>query len=158
MRCLLSILFLLPLLSFAQTKKIVLNATFEKIEAQSKTFVTTVNVEKNGEVIHTEVTQNGKFIYALDTGAVYKVFFSKINYVGKHLMIDTREIPKKSRKKQTLRVEMSFFLDFDDVDFSFLETTPVSVARYDEQYKKLRWDKEYTKLINEKIAQILLNL
>jgi hypothetical protein len=158
MRSVLALLFCLPFLAFSQIKSLTLNATFSKVEGQSKTHIATVEIEKNGVIISKEVVQGGKFTAILDTGAIYKVYFSKVNHVGKHLLIDTRDVPKNSKKKQVLRVEMSFFLAFEDLDFSFLKQSPISIGRYDEQYRKFKWDKEYTKTMNEKIAQILINL
>lgn len=155
---LLMLLFCLPLAVFGQKKSLTLNATFENIEEQNKTYIATVVLEKNGVVLSKEVVQDGKYKVKLDTGAVYKIYFSKINHVTKYLLVDTRNIPRNAKSKQTLRVEMSFFLDFDDLDFSFLEKSPISIARFDEQYHKLKWDKEYTKLMNEKIAQLLIKL
>jgi hypothetical protein len=158
MRVLFCFLLLLPALAFSQRKSLKLNATFSKVEGQSKTHIATVEIEKNGVIISKEVVQGGKYRVTLDTGAVYKVYFSKVNHVSKFLVIDTHNIPKNAKKRQILRVEMSFFLAFEDLDFSFLKTSPISIARYDELYRKIKWDKDYTKMMNEKIAQILINL
>lgn len=149
---------MLPFLGLSQVKSIKLSINFEKIETDTKVDIASVRVLKNESEVNKEVLQTGKFKYKLDTGAIYKVYFSKINHMEKFLLIDTRMIPSIAKKNQKLRVTMTYFIGPEDADFSFLKSSPVGVARYDDQHKKLRWDYEYAFLINEKIGKILYRL
>ena len=51
MRSVLALLFCFPFLAFSQMKSLTLNATFSKVEGQSKTHIATVEIEKNGVII-----------------------------------------------------------------------------------------------------------
>ena len=144
--------------AFTQVKSIKLNVNLEKIETNDKVIIATVHVEKNGDTIHKKVLQNGVFNFKLETDAVYKIYFSKINHATKHLLIDTRYLPENTKKRQKLRVTMTYFIEPEEIDMSFLENTPVGIARYDEQYGKLRWDYEYAFLINKKIGKLLYDI
>lgn len=155
MRSILLGLFFLPFLLFSQIK---LNVNLEKIETDSKVIFASVIVEQNGNNIHEETLQNGRFKVNLEKGFLYKIFFSKVNHTTKYLLVDTRDLPSNSKKRQILRVTMTYFLEDEKMDFSFLSKTPVGIARFDEQYKKLRWDYDYANLINERISKVLYSL
>ena len=131
---------------------------YNLLELKMKVIIATVTVVKDEKEIHQEVIQNGRFKYKLDIGSIYKIYFSKVNQATKHLLVDTRLLPKKTILFQTLKLTMTFFVDPENNTLDFLTKTPVGVAQYDEQYKKLRWDYEYAFLINEKIGKILYQL
>ena len=151
-------LFVFPFALFSQVKSIKLNVKLEKIETGDKIIIATVTVVKDEKEIHQEVLQDGRFEYKIDTGSIYKIYFSKVNQTTKHLLIDTRFLPKNAKKYQTLKVTMTYFVGPDNDDLKFLNKTPVGIAQYDEQHKKLRWDYEYAFLINEKIGKVLYQL
>ena len=158
MKSLFLALFIFPFALFSQVKLIFLNVNFEKIESGDKVIVATVNVVKDGKEIQQSVLQNGRFKYKLDVGSIYKIYFSKVNHVTKHLLVDTRSLPREAWKYQLLKVTMTFFVGPENDDLAFLNKTPVGIAQYDEQHKKLRWDYEYAFLINEKIGKVLYQL
>lgn len=158
MRALILILLLTPFFGFSQVKSIKINVNLEKIETSSRVNIGTIRLLKNEKEELKSTLQKGRFKHKLDTGCIYKVYLSKINHVTKFLLIDTRMLPYKTKKHQKLRVTMTYFLEPEQGDLSFLNETPVGVARYDEQYKKLRWDYEYAILINERIGKILYQL
>ena len=150
--------FVLPFGLFSQVKSIKVNVNLEKIETDSKVVIATVRVVKNEKEVEQKTLQNGRFKQKLDTGSIYKLYFSKVNHATKFLLVDTRMMPRKAKKHQKLRVTMTYFLESEQNNLDFLKETPVGVAKYDEQYKKLRWDYEYAFLINEKIGKILYQL
>ena len=150
-----SVIFVLPFCLYSQVKSIKVNVNLEKIETNSKVDIATVRVMKSEKQEAKTTLQKGRFKHKLDTGYIYKIYFSKVNHATKFLLIDTRMLPQKAKKHQKLRVTMTYFLQPEKNDLSFLEQTPVGVARYDEQYNKLRWDYEYAFLINEKIGKLL---
>ena len=100
MKHLFLIVFTLPFFLFSQVKPINLSVNLEKIETDSKVVIATVKVVKDGKETHQEVLQNGWFKHQLDTGAIYKIYFSKINHTTKHLLIDTRLLPKKAKSSK----------------------------------------------------------
>lgn len=155
MRLLFLSFLLLPFVGFSQVKSIKINVNLEKIETTSKVDIGTVRLVRNEKEELQTTLQKGTFKHKLDTGCIYKLYFSKVNHATKFLLIDTRMIPNRSKKRQKLRVTMTYFINPEHNDLSFLNETPVGVARYDEQYNKLRWDYEYAFLINEKIGKLL---
>ena len=155
MRILFILLLSIPLSLFSQVKLIKVNVNLEKLEDGSRVDIATVKLVKNEDEVLQKVIQKGRFKHKLDTGAIYKIYFSKVNHATKFLLVDTRMLPNEAKKYQKLRVTMVYFIEPEKNDLSFLNDTPVGVARYDDQHKKLRWDYEYAFLINEKIGKLL---
>lgn len=97
------------------------------------------------------ITQNGRAFFELDTGHVYKVYFSKNGFVGKHLLINTRQAPLDVKNKINLKVDVGLFKEKNGLDVSFLEKQPIGIATFNFISEELEWNTEYTRLIVEKI-------
>jgi hypothetical protein len=118
--------------------------------------IATFVIEKDGEIIDTNVTINGKAFYDMNPGHVYKFTFSKSGYVTKFLLVDTREIPDNYKKKSKLKVDVSLFESHKNLDVDFLKTEAMGVANFNFVKKKLTWNQEYTRSMVEKIIEATL--
>jgi len=157
MRGLLIILILfLCLPVFGQDRKITFDAKLTAVEASKKIPVATVSLFIGKKKIDSTVTQNGRCLFDLKENVVYKIVFSKTGYVSKFLLLETTNIPKKAKKKMTVKVEMTLFTEKPGLDVDFLKTKPIGVAQYEDIHKKIKWDPEYTRSIEEMIIHATL--
>jgi hypothetical protein len=155
--CLLA-LVLLDTLAFAQKPTIItFDAKMTQVENLGlKLKIATFIVEKDGETIDTNVTINGRAFYDMNPGHIYTFTFSKSGYVSKFLLVDTREVPVKYKKKSKLKVDVSLFEYRKGLDVEFLKTEAMGIANFNFVRKKLTWNQEYTRSIVEKIIDATL--
>ncbi|MFN3918321.1 MAG: hypothetical protein ACK4K0_11375 [Flavobacteriales bacterium] len=101
------------------------------------------------------LTQSGRAFFSLDTGRVYRVIFYRNSYATKFLYIDTRNVPKNYNPK-TIKIEVALFREKEGLDVEFLKTQPMGIAAYDDISKKIDWNRDYSRMITEKIIQATL--
>ncbi|MBL4706103.1 MAG: hypothetical protein JKY54_16370 [Flavobacteriales bacterium] len=155
---LLAILFVFACLAgSSQDRTIKLDAKLTAVEASKKIPVATVSLYDGGIKIDSTVTQNGRCFFDLKENHSYKIVFSKTGYVSKFLLLETTNIPAKAKKKLTVKVEMTLFTEKKGLKVDFLKTKPIGVARYEEIYKKIKWDEDYTRAIDELIIHATLD-
>lgn len=161
LRLLFIIISLLQIIyGFSQTvaPQIVFDAKITSVENQGeKIDIVKVYVSRNKERIDSTITENGRFYFTLDTGYVYKVEFKKTGYESKHLIVSTKEAPKDVKQRSKLKVEVSLFKAKADLDVDFLKSKPIGIARYNYINSKLEWDKDYTRMMIEKIISATLD-
>lgn len=102
------------------------------------------------------ITQNGRAFFDLDTGHVYKVYFSKKGFVGKHLLINTRQAPLDIKNKINLKVDVGLFSEKKGLNVAFLKEQPIGIATFNFISEELEWNTEYTRLIVERIITATL--
>lgn len=144
------------LTGISQNRVITLDAKLTAVEASKKIPVATVSLFEGGKKIDSTVTQNGRCFFKLKENSSYKIVFSKTGYVSKHLILETTGIPEKAKKKMTVKVEMTLFTEKEGLDVNFLKTKPIGIARYEEIYKKIKWDEDYTRAIEEMVIHATL--
>lgn len=145
--------------SYAQGKspQIKFDAKITTVENQgSKLEFVKVFISINGELKDSLLAQNGRIFYTLDTGNVYKINFKKSGYVAKHLVIVTKDAPEDVKRKSALKVDVSLFKYEKGLKVDFLQQQPIGLARYNDRNAKLEWDRDYTRLIVEKIITATL--
>ncbi len=142
--------------TFAQTHQIILDAKLTAVKNSKKIPVATVTLYENGEKIDSTVTQNGRCFFTLKENNSYKIEFTKTGYVGKHLIVETTNIPDNAKKKMKVKVEITLFEEKPGLEVDFLATKPIGIAQYDEIYKKIKWDEDYTHAIEEMIIHATL--
>jgi hypothetical protein len=149
------ILFLcLPVIG--QERKIRFDAKLTAVEASKKIPVATVSLFVGNKKVDSTVTQNGRCVFNLKENIVYKIEFSKSGYVSKFLLLETTDIPDKAKKNMTVKVEMTLFTMKPGLEVDFLKTKPIGIAKYEDVYKKIKWDPEYTRAIEEMIIHATL--
>jgi hypothetical protein len=119
--------------------------------------VVKVHIVKDNKPIDSLVTQRGHCRIRLDTGHVYKIYFSKSGYVGKHFVVNTKEVPPSYTKKSTIKIEVSMFKSNPEMDFSFLAQKPIGIAAYNFVSKRIQWDAEYTRIMIQQIIDVTVD-
>ena len=142
--------------SLAQDRVITLDAKLTAVENSKKIPVATVSLFDGNKKIDSTVTQNGRCFFKLKENRSYKIVFSKTGYVSKHLILETTNIPDKAKKKMTVKVEMTLFIARPGLDVAFLKKKPIGIAKWDEIYKKIKWDEDYTRAIEEMVIHATL--
>ena len=111
-----------------------------------------VIISKGKQEIESFTAKKHKFKKTIKSMGIYKFEFSKENYVSKHFIIDVLDIPE-SRKKHSLKAEVTLFKDYEKFDVGFLKKEPISIAYYDYLNKVLKWDFDYNRTMVEKIIK-----
>ena len=89
---------------------------------------------------------------------MFKIEFTKTGYVSKHLVVSTKNPTTKTKKKGSIKVDVSLFKYQKELEVDFLKEKPIGVARFDEYSGKLKWDVNYTRMMVEKVIQATLDL
>ena len=133
--------------------RIKLNIELTHIENRNKKLKNCkVVVTEGKEAIESFTATKNKFKKTINSKGIYKFEFSKKNYVSKHFIIDVLDIPE-SRKKHSLKAEVTLFKDYEKFDVGFLKKEPISIAYYDYLNKVLKWDFDYNRTMVEKIIE-----
>ena len=137
--------------------KIKFHVEFKSVENFGKSLKNTINyIYSDGLIIDSVFCMRKSMNYILEKGHIYKIEFSKNEYVSKYVIINTKEIPNKSRKKITLKADINLFKVKDEINIEFLKTEPVSIAYYNFIKKTLIWDYDYNRSVVEKIIHASL--
>jgi len=132
--------------------KVKLKIEFKSVENFGKPLQNTLNyIYSDGQIIDTVYCKKRKMSYLLEGTHLFKIEFSKVGYVNKHVIINTWDIPLNSKKKISLQADINLFRKTDNINFDFLETEPVSIAYYNFVKKTLIWDYDYNRSVVEKI-------
>lgn len=104
-----------------------------------------VRVLKAGQADQQKVTRSdGKYLFTLDRGWKYEVWFSKKQMVTKHVVIDTREVPAYPDVPfYDMDLQMTLFPWIKDLDLGAFEE-PVGMAAYKATVRNMSWDMPYT--------------
>jgi tetratricopeptide (TPR) repeat protein len=86
----------------------------------------------------------------------YRINYLNENYISKHIIIDARNIPEFifTQGGYDMNVDMSLFEDFDGFDKSILKR-PLGKAAFDRSDSLMKWDREYTDNMREKMIESL---
>lgn len=154
-----SIIIVFCSLYYGQGKKmkITFDAKISAVEEMGKKLnVASVYLYKNGVAIDSIVTQKGRCFFELDTGYVYKIEFTKHNYVGKYLIVETTGLPSDYKKNSKIKVDVGLFKVRKKLKMDFLKTKPIGIASYNFTEDKIAWNHEYTAKIVEEIVDATL--
>lgn len=143
--------------SFAQKFDIILDVKLSASAIGKKINVATVSVFKDGVKSDSTVTQNGRCKFTFNEGSVYKIVFEKTGHTAKHLLLETRDIPPSAKKRQVVKIEVALFAERKGLHVEFLEDKPMGIARYESIYKKIKWDDDYTRIMEEKIIEATID-
>ena len=115
-----------------------------------------VLIFENSKKIDSLFVKGHVFKYELKNRSLYKIVFTKKEFVSKHIIVNTINYPDKRIKKFKLKADIGLFHFNGNNNIKFLEKEPVSIAYYNEIKKEIMWDFEYNRNIVEKIihAQI----
>lgn len=138
--------------------RIIFDAKLSAVEEMGKKLnVGSVFLYQNGKLIDSIVTQSGRCFFNLDTGYVYKIEFSKHNYVSKYLVVETTYVPKYFKRKSRIKVDVGLFKNRKELDMNFLSIKPIGIASYSYTEKKIAWNHAYTdKVVEEIVGATLL--
>lgn len=104
-----------------------------------------------------EVTtrSDGSYSFTLDRGWRYVVFYSKPGFVGKHINIDTEEIPAYPDVPfYEMDVQMTLFPWIEDFDFSVFEQ-PLGEAAFKSSVRNMSWDIDYTERMRPMLSRTM---
>ena len=137
--------------------KIVFDVKLSAVEEMGKKLnIGSVYLYQNGKLLDSTVTQTGRCLFKLDTGYVYKIEFSKHDYVSKYLVVETTEVPKDYKRKSRIKVDIGLFKNRKDLDMKFLSNKPIGIASYNYTEKKIAWNHGYTDKVVEEIVDATL--
>jgi len=137
----------------AKRVKIVFDVKLSAVEEMGKKLnVGSVYLYQNGKLIDSVVTQTGKCLFNLDTGYVYKIEFSKHDYVSKYLIVETTKVPKDIKRNSRIKVDVGLFKNRRELNMHFLSNKPIGIASYSYTEKKIAWNYAYTDKIIEEIV------
>lgn len=141
----------------SSSMNIVLDAKISSVEEMGKKLnVASVYLYENGKLKDSVVTQNGRCFFQLDTGFVYKIEFTKHNYVSKYLVIETTGLPENYKKKSKIKIDVGLFQVRKNLNMEFLKVKPIGIASYEPVEKKIAWNHAYTAKIVEEIVDATL--
>ena len=115
----------------------------------------TIYIFKNGIISDSIHLKKNKLKLHLSNGFLYEIEFTKKNYVNKHVIINTIEVPKN--KSLRIKADISLFQPKMNWNLDFLNNQPVSIANYNFLKKKLEWDFDYNRYVVEKIILAIIN-
>jgi len=137
--------------------QIAFDAKLSAIEEMGKKLnIGSVYLYQNGKLIDSTVTQTGRCLFNLDTGYVYKIEFSKHDYVSKYLVVETTGLPKDFKRKTKIKVDIGLFKNRIELDMNFLSNKPIGIASYSFTENKIAWNYAYTDKIIEEIVDATL--
>ena len=145
------ILFSFVSLNHAQGKKVILDAKLSAVQGLKKIAVATVRLYDGDKIIDSTVTQSGRCYFTLAENHIYKIEFSKTGYVSKHLILETTGLPEKGKRRYKVKVEVTLFKNRPGLNMDFLQKKPMGIAKYESIYKKIKWDEEYTRSVEEQV-------
>lgn len=138
----------------AKRVKIVFDVKLSAVEEMGRKLnVASVYLYQNGNLIDSTVTQTGKCLFNLDTGYVYKIEFSKHDYVSKYLVVETTGVPADIKRNTRIKVDVGLFKNRKELDMLFLRDKPIGIASYSYTEKKIAWNYAYTDKIIEEIVE-----
>lgn len=153
---LLFIVLSLSLSSYSQEKDVEIVISVENDNTGKKLSGATISVYSDGQLITSSISGgSGKVptIY-VPTGKYYQIFIRKNGFVTKMAELDARiDILEDAPDPLYLKFETSIFESIESVDFSFLESTPMTKFDFDSEYY-YRYDKEYTSQMLKKIEAL----
>lgn len=143
-----------PLL--AQVDDVYIYGTVKDYSTAKKLDGVTVTIFKNGQKLAETVTNaSGKYELNVDFGADYKLMCSKQGYVGKNILIDTRNVPEEDRSGGLgMNIDFTMLATIPDMDFSILEQ-PFGKAKFDGTTGTISWDMAYTEQMRNEQARLL---
>ena len=109
----------------------------------------TIYIFKNGFISDSIDFKKSKLKLSLSSGCLYKIEFTKKNYVNKHVIINSIEVLEK--KSIRIKADISLFKPKASWNVAFLNHQPVSIANYNFLKKKLEWNFDYNRSVVEKI-------
>jgi tetratricopeptide (TPR) repeat protein len=113
-----------------------------------------ITAYKGGSVAKSVVTSGGgSYDFTVPLGDVYKIKFEKSGYVGKFLVVDTKNVVEEdlNRGEMPLNFEITLFAKVDDVDFSFLNNSAVAEYIYDPETGYMEFDQRKMKQVKSQI-------
>ena len=151
------ITFISTIIGQAKRVNIVFDVKLSAVEEMGKKLnVGSVYLYQNGKLIDSTVTQTGKCLFNLDTGYVYKIEFSKHDYVSKYLIVETTKVPKDIKRNSRIKVDVGLFKNRKELNMHFLSNKPIGIASYSYTEKKIAWNYAYTDKIIEEIVDATL--
>ena len=112
------------------------------------------NVDKKSKT--SVVVSSGSYKINLAPGAMYKVTYTKDTYIKKVLLINTKDIPESDFNKSIkMEIEVDLYKERKHLDVSLFEK-PIGIADYDQTFKKMVWNVEYSRTMFQEI-ELLMN-
>ncbi len=151
------LLFIIVLLTgfagISQEKEFTIMAKVLDDDNGKKLVGATIEVYTSGKLVTSKVS-TGKFdqIY-VETGKIYKVYVKKSGYVTKMAEIDSRIKYPEDAGDLGVDFRVSIFKRVEGIDFTYLETTPMTKFRFDETYQAV-YDIPYTEEMLRKIEEL----
>ncbi|MFK8039385.1 MAG: hypothetical protein AB8B74_13915 [Crocinitomicaceae bacterium] len=153
---LLFVMFYISFAGYGQEKDVEIVVSVENDNNGKKLSGATVSVYADGQLITSSTSGgNGKVptIY-IPTGKYYQIFIRKNGFVTKMAELDARiDILEDAPDPLYLKFETALFESIESVDFSFLESTPMTKFDFDSEYY-YRFDKEYTDKMLKKLEEL----
>ncbi len=124
----------------------------KEMETSHKLESVLIQVTQDGKTFESYTTSgSSKYELDLPLGHLYEINFSKTDYVGKKIQINTKYIPEEDQEGGfKLELDMSLFVYIDGFNESILDE-PIGIAAYEAERNSIEFDFDYTRQIMNKV-------
>ena len=145
------IFLFLGIISWSQ-EDIHIYGAVKEMETNHKLESVLVQVTQDGKTFDSYTTSgSSKFEFDLPLGHLYEINFSKSDYVGKKIQINTKYIPEEDQEGGfKLDLDMSLFAYIEGFNEAILDE-PIGIAAYDAERNSIEFDFDYTRQIMNKV-------
>lgn len=152
------IFLFLGMISWSQ-EDIHIYGTVKEVETNHKLESVLVQVTQDGKTFDSYTTTgSSKFEFDLPLGHLYEIKFSKSDYIGKKIQINTKYIPEEDQEGGfKLDLDMSLFAFIEGFNEDILEE-PIGIAAYDAERNSIEFDFDYTRQIMNKVDAEMIRL
>ena len=156
MRFILSIMLLMGL-SISAFADIKISGKILDYKSQKKLKSSQIDIENVDQKSKTSVVvSSGAYKVNLAPGNMYKITYTKDGYIKKILLVNTKDVPESDYNKSVkMEIEVDLYKEKKDIDVSLFEK-PIGIADYDQTFKKMVWNVEYSRTMFQEI-ELLMN-
>jgi hypothetical protein len=98
----------------------------------------------------------GNYAMLLPYGRLYQVEAASAAHVGRHVLIDLRQVPPIDRRKGfRLHMDPVLFKRMDGIDYSLFTEEPAGICLFDPIQKTLVWDAAYIESTKKLVQSVL---
>ena len=148
-------LFFVGLHGVSQEKEVAVFAAVKNDDTGKKLSGAIVEIYSEGKLVQKNISAaNGKVppMY-IETGKTYRIYVKKSGYVTKMAEVNTSVKYLEDAENLAINFLVSIFESVEGVDFSYLETTPMTKFYFDDTYEQA-YDEAYTEGMLRKIEEL----
>ena len=153
-------LFLIPSDLIGQENNLAIDGTVKDENKGGRMTGATVLLYENGVLKNRVSTEkSGKFEFNLEFDKEYTVEITRSGYVSKRLSFNTNNVPVEEQEYgfEFGGFQVALFQEIPGLDVSILDQ-PIGKIAYDQKARQFTFDRDYTRSIQERLAQLQLDI